>query len=321
MATLAQRELLLGGAAVALVALVLTTALPPRPHYLALLNDAGHAPVFGALAWLLLLLLGARCPDWSPAARFLAAFAGAVLAGAAVEVLQMFLDRDASLGDWLMDAAGALGTLCAVGLWRSRQDRQRSAARGAVLLTGLVASTAIVAAPLVAGAQAYARRGAQFPVLASFERASDLHFVAPIGADIERIALPPDFTAGTDEAALKVTFVDQSYPGVQIWEPAPDWQGFRTLNIDVVNPGDDPLPLGVRVHDADHDQRYEDRFNLAVVIPPATRQQLSVPLTDIASGPRERRLDIGRVAMIAVFEGSGSAEVGRALYLRRIWLD
>lgn len=315
-------ELALGALALGLLGLVLTTALPPRPHYFALLNDAGHAPVFGAFAWVVLRILDSRMPAATAAARLWSAFGIAVLAGAAVEFVQSFMDRESSWGDLLMDAAGAGAVLCLTALWRGEDPaRAQFLPRNALLMLGAGVSVAAIALPLVLGAAAYARRQAWFPVIASFENASDLYFVAPINSRLERIALPPSLAQSPAEPALKVSFVDPAWPGVQFWEPEPDWRRFQVLRLDVVNPGALPLKLGLRIEDDIHDQTYEDRFNLEAELPPSSRQVVTVPLADVENGPRVRTLDLGKIARVAVFEGSGAATPGRTFYVTRIWLE
>jgi hypothetical protein len=110
-------------------------------------------------------------------------------------------------------------------------------------------------------------------------------------------------------------------PGLQLFEPEPDWRGHSVLKIDLVNPGDRSLRLVVRVHDAMHDQRHEDRFNRAFTLAPGSRRVLEIPIDDIESAPRGRPLDLSRVAAIGLFEGSRPAPVGAVFYLARIWLE
>ncbi len=308
--------------ALGLVGLVLSVAFPARPHYFGLLNDAGHAPVFGALSWAVLRILDARLRSARLSTRLWSAFAVTVAAGAAVEVAQSFMDRESSWTDLAMDAAGAGVVLCVTAMWRRRPSVRGHRRPRTVLLMGTVAlCAAVIAAPLALGAAAYARRQAWFPVIASFEKPADLYFVAPINAHLERIALPPAFSSIPGEPALKVSLADTSWPGVQFWEPEPDWRQFRVLRLDVVNPGDRPLKLGLRIEDDVHDQTYEDRFNLAVEIEASSRHVLTVPLSSVETAPRDRELDLGRVARMAVFEGSGSATPGQAFYVSRIWLE
>lgn len=301
---------------------MLSTSLPPRPHYFALLNDAGHAPVFGAFAWVVMRILDSRLPAATQAARLWSAFAITVAAGAAVEVVQSFMDRESSWGDLLMDAAGAGAVLCLTALWRGQETtRVQVLPRNALLLAGVGVSVAAIALPLGLGIAAYARRQAWFPVIASFESASDLYFVAPLNARLERIALPLSFAQSRDEPALKVAFADPAWPGVQFWEPEPDWRRFRLLRLDVVNPGDQPLKIGLRIEDDVHDQTYEDRFNSEFDVPASSRQLITVRLADVENGPRRRTLDLGKVSRVAVFEGSGAATPGRTFYLSRVWLE
>ena len=254
--------------------------------------------------------------------RLWTAFGLAVAAGAAVEVAQLFMDRDSSWSDLLMDAAGASAVMCLTAFWRRRESTgSQVLPRQALLLSAVAISVTIIALPIVLGTAAYARRQAWFPVIASFETASDLYFVAPINARLERIALPPAFARSRDEPALKVSFVEPAWPGVQFWEPEPDWTRFRVLRLDVINPVALPLKLGLRIEDGIHDQTYEDRFNLETDVQASSRQILTVRLDDVAAGPRGRLLDLGKVARVAVFEGSGAATTGRTFYVSRIWLE
>jgi VanZ family protein len=314
-------EMALAAIGLGLTGLVLYASLPERPHYYALLNDAGHAPVFGALAWVVFALLDRRLAA-SSSARFAAAFIGTVAIGGLIEVLQSFMDRDASWGDLLTDAAGAGGLLCALALWRSRTPDGRGPRPGtAILLGGIAIAAAIVATPLVRGAAAYGHKEARFPVIASFEVAGDLYFMKPMGAVLERISLPPAFATADEEPALKVVFGDQPWPGVQFWELEPDWRGYSVLCIDLINPAPAPLRLGLRIEDFAHDQNYEDRFNRLVDLPPATRSVVKIALADVARGPRRRALDLGTVARLVIFDDGGTARPGRVFYVRRLWLE
>lgn len=301
-----------------LVALVLFAGLPPRPQFLALLNNAGHAPIFGALAWIALRLLEARRARTALAATYATAFAVAVAIGVLVEGVQALIGRDASLGDVAMDAAGAgavLGVTAAVGAGRRRPAV--TAAGLAVAAAGIV----VVALPLVDAALAYARRAEVFPSIATFDSPRDLYFVRGSGARIDRVRLPPALAGEHSEWGLQVRLERERSPGLRHEEPAPDWRGHRVLKLDLVNPGEARLRLMLRVHDAKHDQRHEDRFNLAFTLQPHSRRVLEVPLEAIAEAPKDRRLDLGRVAGLVLFELDRPAPVGATFYLTRIWLE
>src|SRR5688572_13467347 len=93
-------------AAAALLALVQFAILPAQPKILSVLNNFAHGPVFGALA---IVLLGWLRPRFipSPWSAYAGAFVLAVAAGGALEVLQIFTRRDASLTDVITNALGA----------------------------------------------------------------------------------------------------------------------------------------------------------------------------------------------------------------------
>lgn len=129
-----------------------------------------------------------------------------------------------------------------------------------------------------------------------------------MGATERRLELRIDFTAAV--------WPDMSHDG-----PEPDWRGFSALVLDVTNPDETPLRLTVRVHDATHDQRHEDRFNRAFEVPPANRVTLRIPMEDILASPVGRPLDLAHIAGIVLFANSESASIGRYFYLTRIWLE
>lgn len=306
-----------------LLTLVLVTALPPRNHFIALLNNAGHAPIFGAVAWLTLQWLPQR--ERGPLAatlRLFIAFAVAIALGAAVEGLQFLMGRGASHEDVLMDAAGAAFVLCLLALRQQRNATAGAPAAGRRLLhAGALCAAAVVIAPLAGAAHAYFERQRVFPELVRFDGARALYFLEGGGASLSIAGLPGPWAAGRPQAALRVRIGREHTPGLRVNEPVPDWRGYRMLVLELVNPGRAPLQLTVRVHDAAHDQRHEDRFNRVYVLEAGSRREIHIALEDIARAPIGRRLDLARVTGLGLFESSGRAPVGAELYVLRIGLE
>jgi hypothetical protein len=178
-----------------------------------------------------------------------------------------------------------------------------------------------VAWPLVEAAVGYARRAEMFPVLAGFERASDMYFVQPSGATAERTRLPEPWAEGQAVPALALRLDRDRNPGLRFEEPAPDWRGYQRFKLEVVNPEGRALHFIVRIHDVWHDQRHEDRLNLAFTVQAGSRRVVEVPLAAIEAAPRGRRMDMSRIAGIVLFERSRPAPVGATFYLTRIWLE
>jgi len=313
--------LLLSG--IALVALVLTTGLPSRTRFLALLNNAGHALIFGLLAWIGLRLRAAFRPTPPPVLRdYIGILCAVILIGGVTELIQFATGRGASFDDVLMDTAGATFALCLSALRaRSRRHTREPPRQRRMLVAGALLSATIVAAPLTHATVAYVIRRAEFPEILYPDAPLALYFVQAGGTDIEIVPLPERWSEGPSRNALRVTTRRTRTPGVSIIEPEPDWREYSALTVDVVNPEARPLHLMVRVHDTAHDHRHEDRFNRAFVVPPATRSRIEISLTEIASAPKDRVLDLSRVAGVVIFERSPEVPVGTSFYIVRVALE
>jgi hypothetical protein len=139
--------------------------------------------------------------------------------------------------------------------------------------------------------RAYVHRNAEFPVLADFHSRLELYWTMSIGVNREIV-----------DDALEVKFGPDAFPGVAFHEPVPDWRGYKILVIDVENPGDASLKLGVRVHDRLHNRMYHDRFNRNFELAPKERRNLRIPVDDIRHGPRERLMDMAHISDITLFK-------------------
>lgn len=302
-------RILLLAAAAGLSALPLLASLPQSTHLWRLLHDAAHAPVFAALA-LVLLSLGEGQGFRRPVPGFLRAFLLAVALGALTELVQIPIGRDASWGDLGRDVAGALAGL-GVAAWLGRAPKGTESWRRAAGVAAIVA-VLVVAAPVAWALAAYQERNGQWPVLADFDSRLDLFFVS--GAAYAR----HERTEWQGRPVLRVELGEGPYPGVSFDEPVADWRGYHALVVELVNPGSEPLALTIRVHDRWHDQSYDDRWNQAFSLPPGPHR-LEFPLAKIAVAPRSRRLDLSAVSGVVLFAGAGSG--GRSFIVRRLLLE
>lgn len=282
------------------------------------LHDFAHAPIFGCIALLALFAFGShrrlgRLPPW---AQYLSAFCIAVTLGALTEIAQIPVGRDASWMDLRSDVLGAGGFLGLYALFDTRLRRAGVRVIGALAGVSLLA---IHSMPLAAAVNAYLHREQAFPVLADFTQRIDTFFITPHWATVDLRPLPQQWARRPGELAMRVSFAAGRWPGVDFAEPQPDWSGYRTLAIDITNPVGDELILGFRVHDVHHDQRYADRFNRTLRVPPLTRTVLRIPIADIRSGPLTRAMDLQRIADYLMFRSSESV-VGE-MYVAGVWLE
>jgi hypothetical protein len=311
-------------AALSLVA-VFTLSLPDDTLWLRVIANAGHGPVFGALAIVLLLLqappAGLQLRAFS---QYRAVFLVVVVLGIVTELLQLALpNRSVSAADALRDAAGAALGLALVWLVERRLARQLEGyagdARTPVAVAVALGACVILAWQPLQAARAYAARTAAWPALLPLNAEAQAAFTRVNDATVSHAPLPVDFRQSGDADSLRLSFNAGARPGVQLLEPVADWSSHEQLVIDVTNPASQPVQLVLRVFDATHDWTHEDRFNQALVIPARTRTTVRIALEAVATSPHGRRMDMTAIADVMLF-ASRPQDAGE-LYLTRVWLE
>jgi VanZ family protein len=290
---------------VVLLLLLAFGAAPERSMFLDALFDAGHTPLFGGVALAVLGLLRARAPgasDWPLRQR---AFLLTVAIGAVTEVLQVFqASREPSLVDFVRDAAGAAAFLLLLRPRRPVRGTDRlppvlrhqwmAVSAGVLLLAASAANLGLTTA-------AYVARNRAMPALAAFDGAWwERWFVETQDSSLTAHARPPGLDASSVGPLARLDLKPGAYPGIRIAEPHPDWSGYRVLAITIVSDLDAPLPIAIRVHDAAHDQRYEDRFNRVLTVAPGVNR-FSIALDDIRQAPDRREMDMRRIRGVLLF--------------------
>jgi VanZ family protein len=292
------RRLIFLCAFVLLAAALLFVPLPIPPTYAGrTLENAGHTPLFLIATLSVLFVLRHDLRIGGARSYALAGLIG-VGAGLLSEVIQQPLRRDASWEDVFADA---VGVVCALALF-ALFDRRAAIGKGTRLAAAALALVCIVMyfEPIVSMGRAYLHRNGQFPMLADFSSSTELYWV--VGYGVNR-----DIVRG----ALEVEFDADTFPGLSLHEPMPDWSGFKTLVIDVENPETVPLYLGVRVHDRRHGKTYNDRFNRRFDLAGSERRELRIALDDIRHAPRERLMDMAHISDITLLRSgkTGSRRV------------
>lgn len=305
------RTALLGILVIALPALALTVRLPSHPQILGVLNNAAHAPVFGAFAIVVFELLQ-RFPALILWRRYFAAFLIAVGTGGLVELIQPVVGRGAEIGDLINDALGAIGALALFAFVVSRERR-------ALLIS--VLAFAPVLWPVADASVAYALRAGAFPTLLGGDSWPDRYFIQTRGVKVWHTVLPLPWHRSEDPPSLLVETVGTRWPGVTHSEPHSDWRGYTSLLIDITNPDSRPLALTLRVHDLAHDNQASDRFNRNLLLAASQRQTVVIPLVEIERAPDGRLIDLSRIAGVILFGDGDPALVGRQYYVTRIWLE
>ncbi len=323
----ATRLLMWVGIAAAAIALQSAVSCPRGSMWWSAVFDAGHTPLFGAVALAALQLAralwpgagenkrasgqpvtedGPGRPDRAPHpdrfGPYAVAFLLAVVAGGITEALQMPGPRDADPLDLLHDVLGAGAFLLLAYGWR-RGIAWKPSALGARRVAAVALGLAIlvsVAVPPLALSVAYLQRNAAFPRICDFEHAWERAFVHAKDAELSLVDAPEGWNRVPGERVAQVTYLPAVYPGLAIVEPYPDWRSYERLVFEVFSEADTTLHLALRIDDGEHDERYWDRFNRRLAIRPGANR-VTVALADVEQAPRDRRMEMDRIRNITLF--------------------
>lgn len=265
--------------------------------------DCGHL-IYFALFSLALLQIPAITRA-TPGQRWLAVLAISLLAGALIEVLQLYTHRDASLDDVGRDVAGSL-LLLAYSPGPGIPARPRILLRTAAAILLL-----ILLSPLARSLVDETIARQQFPLLAGFETPFELERWKPQPG--LRITSLPD--RATDHV-LDIPLTTTHYSGIELDYFPRDWRSYNYLQFDMYNPESAPLWITCRIHDEEHEQGtqdHDDRYNLRFRLE-AGWNHIGIDLQDVAGAPAQRTMDMARIRAIGFFATD-------LPHPRRIYLD
>ncbi len=263
------------------------------------LHDFGHVIAFGLVTALFSFALPARYHQGLLRRAQTAGLAAsaAIVLGVAVELAQAVSGGNGDLWDVLRDAGGAFFVaVILVARNPALSVRARAAlAAAAILVLGPFTF------PLVAALCDEALARAQFPILASFESARELSRFQ-IGEDYNARLVSTLDDEGRPASAVLLNLPPGKYPGVVLSYFPGDWRGHRALRLLLVNLEPVPYEMTVRIDDAEYDYKLDldDRYNRSFVLSPGANR-IEIPLADIATAPRGRRFDLGRVQSLLVY--------------------
>ena len=284
--------------------LILVVDFPSHNRMLQELQNSGHALIFGIIALGLLNITA----TWASrlvsrrSRQYLLALLAATGLGLLLEAIQMVGARDASLVDWLLDIVGTLAFLGIVAPFDRRLVAEWN--WGASLKTASFVGAFLLLsgafAPPSAWLLTYYFRDREFPTLASFESAWERRLIETEHSTVEFVAPPDLFVPVAGEKVARLKLFPRKYPGMEIWEPSPDWTGYDYLLVSILSENSIDLRLVIRINDLGHNQLYEDRFNRAFDLH-LGMNELKIDLHDVRLAPAGREMDMTRVTSIIFF--------------------
>ena len=257
------------------------------------LMDAAHLPVFCALT----LFAHAFCPwELTPQRRRLFAIGGLTVLSAAIEIIQPLAGRSHSWVDFINGMAGIL--IAALTIVRSRW-----------LIPITLAGIVMAFLPAWKESAGLRWRSSHFPLLADFESDAELRLWVGSGLGntrgdaVERVR----DHASHGEWSLRVTTTTAAtWPGVRLLNGKQDWLGKTVLAFDVWNDGP-AFTLSIRIDDDFPHQHHQDRFNAALELIPGWNH-LTIPLSEIESRPKNRRLNLAAIQRTILYVNEPKAE-------------
>ena len=93
-------------------------------------------------------------------------------------------------------------------------------------------------------------------------------------------------------------------PGASLFWPINDWSEYSQLQVDVRNPQDTDLTLGIRISDSEHaatGHEPSDRYQKSFVVGASSTQTITIELSEVASAPALRAMATNRISLPDIF--------------------
>jgi len=261
--------------------------------------NAGHTPLFGAIALVFLALSITVFKKYfkSRLWHYVISFILTAAAGIISELVQIFGPRDADPVDFVRDIIGAVVFL---GLYLTFDTKALTAFKTEFLkklprirlFLSVLFVLSFTSVFLVAGA--YFQRNYIFPEICTFDTCGLSYFIKASNAELNLTSPPPEWKNHHDGRVARVTYQKATYPDFEINEPFPNWTGFESLVFEVFSPVDTIINLTLRIEDARHNNRFDDRFTRTFEVRPGLNE-IKVPLDSVAAAPAGRSMDLKAV--------------------------
>ncbi|MEZ6048971.1 MAG: hypothetical protein R3C11_26025 [Planctomycetaceae bacterium] len=292
---------------VGLLFVLMLTPLPDLGYLFGTLVDFMHIPLFAFLALVVWILTGPFLVR-KPIRKALLVWGIVTSIGITFEGLQVLTGRTASLHDIgtnLLGSGMLLSFLLSTLMLKPGQQKLWRIASIVCLLLALYRPALEVYDVI--------RMRLDFPRIADFESRHELCRWRGENADICR----SDSWAVDSTYSMHVEFSPAKFSGVWIPYSVPDWSAYSNLIVYINIPeGSDPVPLQLKLEDAHHNGKHNDRFNYPLNLESGSHT-IRLPLSQIKLEERDFDLTQVRLLQFMVWEQTEAHEI----YLDAIRLE
>ena len=220
-----------------------------------------------------------------------------ILLGVLIEMLQIPVQREASVDDLYRDVAGIFAGLCLVAAGTAKKVYR------VICLLSAAGLMWLALAPLAQLSVHYIQRNSDFPV------------VIDLGAKWAGSFIEYDYAEliyggyqDEKDKLRQVVFGPGRFPGISVSEPVADWSAYQRLKFSVVSNSESVIIMVLRINDKWHNQEYSDRFNRKIIVHPGLNEYV-ITLDSIRAAPDMRELDLSQIAGIILFLSQQSSSV------------
>lgn len=292
-------------ASVICLAVSLTFPFSTDARHWGAIFDLAHAPAFffvflliaGVLDPVVIGLNGRLEPLVSLSVKRLVLLAVSLcVVGFVGEFAQSFVARSPSLLDMVANFTGLLAAL----FWCASRRIRRPGPRW---MLGIIVP-ALVVAPGISSIlelrECFLQRK-DFPLLASFERSQELNAWYPHSA---QVSVTSEWAALGKQSMRIDGKIAKRFPGAAMAWPIQDWSEYSQLRLDIYNPQDESMTVGINIADSDHaasghepSDRYQKSFEVAAL----STETITIELSDIATAPLTRDMQMSRISLLDIF--------------------
>lgn len=231
--------------------------------------------------------------------------------GGMIELIQAEIGREASWQDFGNNLVG--GTLAVAFFAKSRKNIPAWQLKLLQIPILFIALWSLLPTGKVIIDDVIARQ--QFPLLSGFE--TSLEETRWSGSAKRKVNNDISI-AGTSSLQIKLT--TQRYSGIGLKHFPKNWDKFSAVSLQIFNPDPEPLLLHFRIHDQHHrkfNNIHADRYNASFKVLSGWNQ-LQVSLDNVAQAPKDRLLDLSRIAGMGLFVGK--LDQSRIIYIDEVKL-
>lgn len=280
-------------AALLLVLCLLFLPLPGNSLWWREVFNSGHVALFVFLAFFIYGQLKATPRLLNSLVIYPVVLIVGISLGGLIELLQSFVQRDASINDLYSDFFGLLAGLSLIAAYSLKKHQYKKVATALLLVSVIFVSIGVL--PLIQLSWFYAERQRAFPVIVDFDADWSFRFMR-----FDKVDLLERTRRSQSKAVYPVQFNLGKYPGISVIEPEPDWSDYRSLRMKIFSKNKGDFILVLRIHDDKHNQQFLDRFNMRLQIRQGMNE-IDVPLKRVELAPRGRKMDLANIAGIILF--------------------